>query len=166
MHLFNENEQLKKYDNIYQIIEEYYSIRLEYYNKRKLYLIDLLSKQLITLDNKARYIKGNLNDTIDLRKKTKDQINDLLFNLKFDKDYENDNYNYLIKMPMDSVSQENVDKLLKEHNNKKLELDKIINYKINNLWLEELDNLKVVYNEFILETKEETNETKKSKKKI
>ena len=166
MHLFNEKEQLKKYDNIYQIIEEYYSIRLEYYNKRKLYLIDLLSKQLITLDNKARYIKGNLNDTIDLRKKTKDQINDLLFNLKFDKDYENDNYNYLIKMPMDSVSQENVDKLLKEHNNKKLELDKITNSKINNLWLEELDNLKVVYNEFILETKEETNETKKSKKKI
>ena len=55
---------------------------------------------------------------------------------------------------------------MKEHNNKKSELDKITNSKINHLWLQELDNLKIVYNEFILETKEETNETKKTKKKF
>jgi DNA topoisomerase-2 len=163
MHLFNQKEQLKKYDTIYQIIEEYYSIRLEYYNKRKLYLIDILSKELVTLSNKAKYIKGNLDDKIDLRKKTKEQINILLENMKFDKDLENNNYNYLIKMPMDSVCQENVDKLIKEHGSKELELEKIKNSKIQDLWLNELDNLKKLYNEFIIEDKEV--ETKKSKKK-
>ena len=167
MHLFNEKEQLKKYDTIYQIIDEYYSIRLEYYNKRKLYLIDLLSKELITLSNKAKYIKGNLDDKIDLRKKTKEQINTLLETMKFDKDLENGNYNYLTKMPMDSVCQENIDKLMKEHGDKKIELDKIQNSKIQDLWLFELANLKKLYNEFLNEDKEDTtnNESKKSKKK-
>ena len=164
MHLFNEKEQLKKYDTIYQIIEEYYSIRLEYYNKRKLYLIDLLTKELITLSNRAKYIQGNLDDKIDLRKKTKEQINNLLESMKFDKDLENGNFNYLTKMPMDSVSQENVDKLMKEHGDKELELIKINNYKIQNLWLDELKNLKKLYNEFIIEDKEESTQLKKTKK--
>ena len=57
MHLFDKNERLKKYDTPESIIIEYYSIRLEYYNKRKLYLIDKLSKELDLLSNKARYIK-------------------------------------------------------------------------------------------------------------
>jgi len=164
MHLFNEKEQLKKYDSIYQIIEEYYSIRLEYYNKRKLYLIDILSKELITLSNRAKYIRGNLDDKIDLRKKTKEQINNLLVSMKFDKDLENGNFNYLTKMPMDSVSQENIDKLMKEHSDKELELKKINNSKIQDLWLHELENLKKLYNEFILEDKEEFTQFKKPKK--
>ena len=83
--------------------------------------------------------------------------------MNFDKDLENNNYNYLIKMPMDSVCQENVDKLIKEHGTKELELEKIKNCKIQALWLNELDNLKKLYNEFIIEDKEV--ETKKSKKK-
>ena len=74
MHLFNEQEQLRKYDNIYSIINEYYSIRYKYYNKRKLYLIDLLSKELVTLSNKARYIKNILDDVIDLRKKIRNKL--------------------------------------------------------------------------------------------
>tara|TARA_B110000444_G_scaffold228538_2_gene234401 strand:+ start:15076 stop:18507 length:3432 start_codon:yes stop_codon:yes gene_type:complete len=163
MHLFNEKEQLKKYDTIYEIIEEYYSIRLEYYNKRKLYLIDLLSKELITLSNKAKYINGNLDNQIDLRKKTKEEINNLLETMNFDKDLESGNYNYLVKMPMDSVQKENVDKLILEHDNKKIELEKIENYKIQELWLNELDHLKKLYNEFLNDDKLDASETKKQK---
>ena len=47
--------------------------------------------------------------------------------MKFDKDLENANYNYLTKMPMDSVCQENIDKLMKEYDDKKVELEKIQN---------------------------------------
>ena len=73
-------------------------------------------------------------------------------------------FNYLIKMPMDSVSQENIDKLMKEHGDKELELKKINNSKIQDLWLHELENLKKLYNEFILEDKEEFTQFKKPKK--
>jgi DNA topoisomerase-2 len=150
MHLFNPKGQLTKYDTIYSIMDEYYSIRLEYYNKRKAYLIELITKELVTLSNKTKYITELLNDTIDLRKKSKDQIYTLLEGKNFDKDKDTGSYNYLIKMPMDCVSEENIEKLSNEHNEKQNELDKIRNSKIQDLWLGELANLKILYNEFLL----------------
>ena len=149
MHLFNHKGQLTKYDTIYSIMEEYYSIRLEYYNKRKVYLIELLTKELVTLSNKSKYITALLNDTIDLRKKSKEQIYTLLEDKHFDKDTVTGSYNYLIKMPMDCVSEENIQKLNKEHDDKQKELNKITNSKIQDLWLDELTNLKSIYNEFL-----------------
>ena len=151
MHLFNPKGKLTKYDTIYSIVDEYYSIRLEYYNKRKAYLIELLTKELATLSNKTKYITGVLNDTIDLRKKSKDEIYSLLEGKNFDKDMDTGSYNYLIKMPMDCVSEENIEKLTKEHNEKQKELDEITKSKTQDLWLGELAKLKTLYNEFLLE---------------
>ena len=133
MHLFNDKEQLRKYDTIYEIVKDYFDVRYEYYKIRKDYLIDKLTKELLILSNKARFIKDNLDDKIDLRKKSKDVIDAMLVKMKYDKHIEENNFNYLIKMPMDSVSQENVDKLLKDHENKQSELDKIQKQTIENM---------------------------------
>ena len=35
MHLFDKDQKLKKYNSIYKIIEEYYPVRYECYEKRK-----------------------------------------------------------------------------------------------------------------------------------
>ena len=192
MHLFDKDERLKKYDTPETIILEYYSIRLEYYNKRKIYLIDKLSKELDLLSNKARYIKCLLDDTIDLRRKSKKDIYTLLNDMKFSKNNNNDkndnnnnnnnnnddddienkqlnSFNYLIKMPMDSVSIENVDKIMNDHDNKSKELDTIKSKKIENMWLDELKTLKQSYNEFLDESnmnnqKNQKNQKSKTKK--
>ena len=151
MHLFNEREQLKHYDHVDEIIEEYYSIRLEYYNKRRTHQINQLEKELIILSNKARYIQDTLDDKIDLRKKSRNTIDSMMESMKFDKIYNNDNsnYNYLIKMPMDSVCQENVDRLMKERGDKETELEKIKATNGETIWLNELANLKQEYLRFI-----------------
>jgi DNA topoisomerase-2 len=141
MHLFNEKEQLRKYENVYDIIKEYYSIRYEYYNKRKIYLVDKLEKELKTLSNRARYIQDTLDDRIDLRKRSKTEIEEMLTNLKFDLG-ESGDYNYLIKMPMDSVSRENVERLMKEHGEKETNLDQVKSSTVEKMWLEELGELK------------------------
>lgn len=161
MHLFDDKENLKKYENVYQIINHYYDIRLHYYQLRKNYLIQKIQQELIILDNKVRYIQGTLDDKIDLRKKTRDTIYNMLEKMKFDKDIDKNNFDYLIKMPMDSVTTENIEKLLKDFNFKKNELDKIIKTTIENLWYNELDNLLNIYNEFILEDINENTDTKK-----
>ena len=160
MHLFNEREQLKKYDTVYEIIEEYYSNRLEHYNKRKVYIIDKLEKELVVLSNKAKYIKDTLDDKIDLRKKSREVIDEMLMNMNFDRDKVSGNYNYLIKMPMDSVCQENVDRLMKEYGDKKVELDKIKTAKIEEMWLNELRNLKKEYLEFMNRDQEQAKKKK------
>ena len=62
-----------------------------------------------------------LNDTIDLRKKKSSDIEALLVSKQYDK-IEN-SYHYLIKMPMDNVNEENVQKLKNEYDHTRSSLD-------------------------------------------
>jgi hypothetical protein len=57
-------------------------------------------------------------------------------------------YKYLTRMPMDSVTEENVDKLNKEHESKKCELESVKNTTKYQMWLSELEILKVDYLEY------------------
>ena len=166
MHLFNEKEQLRKYTDVYEIIDDYYDIRYDYYAQRKAYIIVKLNNELKTLSAKARFIQYNLDNTIDLRKKSKEEIFAILSNFQFDLS-ENNDYNYLIKMPMDSVSKENVEKLMKEYEQKKCELETIKATSLEKMWLKELDELKIVYNEFLgtnNKLQEQLDKSKKMKK--
>tara|TARA_Y100000385_G_scaffold118529_1_gene123399 strand:+ start:10057 stop:13479 length:3423 start_codon:yes stop_codon:yes gene_type:complete len=141
MHLFNAKEQLKKYETIYEIIDEYYEVRYEFYKKRKTYLISKLGNELKFLSAKAQFIQYNLDNKIDLRKKSKTQINEIMESFKFELG-EDKSYNYLIKMPMDSVSKENVEKLMKEHGEKEAQLNEVKSTTIEQMWLKELGDLK------------------------
>ena len=50
-------------------------------------------------------------------------------------------FKYLVKMPMDSVSEENVEKIMKQKGDKEAELSKYQKMKPTDLWNEELDEL-------------------------
>ena len=163
MHLFNEKEQLNKYDTVYAIIDNYYVIRYDYYAKRKKHIIQKIEGELKVLSNKARFIQYNLDDKIDLRKKSKDTIYKIMEDFKFDLGETHD-YNYLVKMPMDSVCKENVEKLLNEHELKKNELATISASTLEHMWLKELDILKTAYSQF-LETHNKTEDKSKKSKK-
>ncbi|WOK99050.1 DNA topoisomerase 2-like [Canna indica] len=58
MHLFDAKGVIKKYDNPEQIIEEFFGLRYEFYEKRKKALLDNLELDLLKLDNKVRFILG------------------------------------------------------------------------------------------------------------
>lgn len=142
MHLFNDEEKLMKFDNEKDIIDSYYPIRLKYYQKRKDYMIYALSAELILLTNKARYVQETLDGEIDLRKKRKEDILELLKSKNYKIVDDDNDYKYLLKMPMDSVSEENAERLLKDKDNKEKELAVIQSTSIEHMWLKELDELK------------------------
>ena len=50
---------------------------------------------------------------------------------------------------MDSVSKENVEKIMREYQDKNKELENIKIISIQKMWLNDLNNLKIAYNEFI-----------------
>nr|UZT28822.1 DNA gyrase/DNA topoisomerase IV subunit A [Nucleocytoviricota sp.]UZT29162.1 DNA gyrase/DNA topoisomerase IV subunit A [Nucleocytoviricota sp.] len=164
IHAFTHEEKLKKYNNTQEIIDDYYNVRMDYYKLRKEYMLNILMKELNILSNKAKFISYNLEDKIDLRKKSKEQCTKELEQLKFDKQENDDDYKYLVKMPMDSVNKENVEKLLKERDNKQKELETLKSKTLNNIYNEELDELKQKYFEYISKLKEnQDNSVKKSK---
>ena len=147
MHLFDASDTLHKYEKVSEIIDAYYEVRLKLYETRKAYLIDALEKDLVLLYNKAKYIQENLDGTIDLRKKKKEQVVIMLAEKGYAK-IDDDEYKYLIKMPMDSVTEENVDKLLKDKSSKEIELNVIKNTTVHKMWKSELDVLKEQYVEY------------------
>ena len=165
MHLFDADDTLHKYEKVSDIIDAYYEVRLQLYQTRKDYMIDALERELILLSNKAKYIQENLDGTIDLRKKKKDQVVAMLEEKGYDKIDGDEEYKYLVKMPMDSVTEENVDRLLKEKGNKESELEIIKKTTINKMWLSELEALKDNYLEYKEERTRLMNGEESGKKK-
>jgi DNA topoisomerase-2 len=166
MHLFDANDTLQKYDKVSDIIDTYYETRLKMYGTRKAYMIDALEKELVLLSNKAKYIKENLDGTIDLRKKKREQVIELLKSKGYDNIDGDEEYKYLVKMPMDSVTEENVDKLLKDKGSKEFELETIRNTTINKMWVSEIDNLREQYVEYKTERSRLMSGEETKKKKV
>jgi DNA topoisomerase-2 len=166
MHMFNSECKLHKYGSVEEIIDDFYGVRMALYQKRKDCLVTAMSNKLIKLSNRARYIQETLKSTIDLRKKTGQQVTELLTSMKFatiDGDFK-----YLIKMPMDSVTEENVANIMKEKADTESELATLRATTLETMWLGELTKLETEYD--IYKRRRETIQSGKSssgdKKKI
>jgi DNA topoisomerase-2 len=108
-----------------------------------------------------------LEDKIDLRRKTNKQLVELLKERKYDSmdaqsgdekgedesssssSGQGQGYKYLLKLPMDSVSEENVKKLLNEKEKKEAELSELSSKTVEQMWLKDLEELEVEYNKFM-----------------
>jgi DNA topoisomerase II len=143
MHMFNHEFKLHKYATVSEIIDDFYGVRLDIYGKRKAALIKDMQKKLMKLSNRARYILETLEGVVDLRRKNAQQVSELMEARKFDK-LEGD-YKYLIKMPMDSVTQENVQSILKEKEETEKDLNILTATTLEKMWLSELDEFEREY---------------------
>ena len=168
MHMFDEKEKLKKFDNTKDIIDHYLAIRHAVYVDRKKAQLETLERDALKLSNKARFIMENLDDTIDLRRKKNAEIVELLSGRDYDVIDGDDNYNYLVKMPMNSVSEENVQKLLAEKDSKLTEVELLKATTETQLWLNELAELEEDFNKYKAERAklDETKTKGKGKKKV
>ena len=102
------------------------------------------------LSNRARYILAVLDGSVDLRRKTNEEVTTLLESAKYDL-MEGGDYKYLTKMPMDSVTEENAEKLFSEYSEKYAEIETIRNKTIMKMWSSELE---VLEQEYIIYKKE------------
>jgi DNA topoisomerase-2 len=148
MHLFDANDKLKKYHTVVEIIDDYFETRLRLFQVRKTYLIDALTKELSFLSNKSKYIKENLDGTIDLRRKKRDEVIVMLKSKGYNIMDDDEDYKYLTRMPMDSVTEENVANLLKEHGDKSAELKVVQSLTPQQMWFNELSKLDEEYGRY------------------
>ena len=158
MHMFDKDIRLHKYTSVEEIIDSFYDVRLQLYFKRKEHMLKILENKLLKLSNKARYIKETLDGNIDLRRKNSQLVEELMIQYKFDK-IDND-FKYLIKMPMDSVTEENVEQINKERDNAKIEYDNLFNTSVQDIWFNELSILNDKYKTY--KTKREEIQSGKS----
>ena len=189
MTLFNGDHVIKTYATPQEIIKDFYAIRKDLYVKRKKFLLKLLQKDFDILDNKVRFILEVINNTLVIKKRKKV---DLLKELK-EKGYgafptaskkkseeeENENedennddedtdqsaYNYLLKMPLWSLTLERVEQLKKKKEEKGKEVKVLEETTEDELWLRDLDNLEKQYEIFETAFDKEFRDGKKTVKK-
>jgi DNA topoisomerase-2 len=118
---------------------------MDYYVKRKAYQIVALEKESTVLSNKARFISELLEDTLDLRKKKTAEVSAILKERDYAVVDEDTDYKYLVRLPMDSVTEENVNKIMNERDRKNDELATLQKTSETQLWLNELAILRTEY---------------------
>jgi DNA topoisomerase-2 len=169
MHMFNAECKLHKYESVAEIIDDFYGVRMDTYAKRKANQVHVMEQKLVKLSNRAKYILGNLDGSIDLRRKTNDTVVALLESKGFDR--LDGDYKYLTKMPMDSVTQENVDAIMKEKADTEAALETLKGTSCETMWMRELVNFEAEYGKYkmareAIQTPEPLSEGKKKVVKV
>lgn len=170
MHMFDKDCRLHKYRSVQEIIQEFYGVRLNAYTKRKNYQLNEMRHKLVRLSNRAKYIQENLSGTIDLRRMKADAVSELLTGKNYDKI--DGDFKYLVKMPMDSVTEENVANIMNEKETTEKNIDTLIKTSVETIWHRELTTLDKEYDKYKLQREKiqlgsgEKNTAKKTGKKV
>ena len=123
----------------------------------------LLQAEAIILSNKAAFITEILDGTLDLRRKKTAEVRMILKEKAYTVIDGDENYKYLVRLPMDSVAEENVDKLLQEKAKKEHELDCLRKTTTIEMWLNEL---RVLREQYVLYKEKRNNETQPKGRKM
>jgi DNA topoisomerase II len=138
----DENTKIVKYDDVRQVIDKFMDIRLHYYDKRKLYMIEQLSNKIKTNLSKYTFCKGVVEEKIIINKKAKLEIEKQLDAFKdIERDKEG-SFDYILRMPIYSLSKEKFMELLATIKEMAKELQFLKNRPVQDMWVEDIKNLK------------------------
>ena len=144
MNAFDAESRIRTWATPESIIDYFYIIRLNFYAKRKASLLSELSKKLKVLSNKIRFIKKVIKKEINISKVSLIELKEILKELSFDL-YE-DSYEYLYKMSLVSLTTDNMNSMKDEQQTQQKIYDTLLNKSEKELWLEDLEKLKIGIN--------------------
>lgn len=119
----DENGQLKIFNNIEEIVRYFVDFRLKYYKKRKSYMIEMLSRDFMSLNAKAKFVKAVVEKDIEINNVKKSLLIKEIERISIEKI--DGSYDFLLNMPIHNLTHEKYQELLKKRDDKKKELEKI-----------------------------------------
>ena len=131
MHLFHPVTGIKKYASAEEILVDFVEVRIEYYKKRKAHLIRVLEKELVTLQNKLKFVQMVISGDFIIFKRKKASIEDEL-GRKFTKI--DGTFDYLLNIKTWQYSDEAVAELKKEFDKSTKELETLKAMTVMNMW--------------------------------
>ena len=112
--------KLMIFENTSDIIKYFVNFRLKYYHKRKQFLLDKMNRELKILSNRGRFIKAIIDGKLKVNNVSKSIIIEGIEAMGLDKI--DDSYDYLLRMPIYSLTKEMYDKLKEDFTIKKEEI--------------------------------------------
>jgi DNA topoisomerase-2 len=165
---FDPEGRITKYSTVDDILKEFYTVRLKYYERRKQHQLSELQKELEKLSNQARFVQMIIDGTLVISKKKKSVLVNELKEKSFkpiakvveaaklgedepvsEEGEEGDNretevlsssYDYLLGMPMWSLTQERVERLRRQIGDREMEVDALIKLSKEDIWNKDLDD--------------------------
>lgn len=155
--LFDENEVLKEYKNVNEIINNFFKIRYSYYQKRKERQIIELEKKILIIKNQTRYNQEVVDKIIKIEEiENEDDFIELLKNRKYNKHPDFNTYDYLMDKKVRSLTKQNVETLYKNQLKLEKELEIFKKIEIEEMWIKELEILKKYLINVLLEPEDKT----------
>jgi DNA topoisomerase-2 len=135
--VIDENNKIKVYESSKELMDHYIKVKLDYMDKRKTYQSDKIEASIILDFSKYTFIKLIVDEQLKINKRKKDQIvadiSKVVNIIKRD-----ESYDYLLNMPIHSLTKERMDKLLQEMKDKKSDLSLLKKTKPQDLWINEM----------------------------
>ncbi|KAI4255055.1 MAG: hypothetical protein LQ352_002755 [Teloschistes flavicans] len=183
---FDPEGRITKYATVDDMLKEFYGVRIKFYDKRKQYMLSQMNNDLEKYTNQARFIQMIIDGQLVISRKKKADLVKELKNKNFkpiakvadaskqgeteptvENEEENEedidmgasSYEYLLGMPLWSLTKERVDKLQQMIGDREMEIDKLIKMSREDLWKVDLD-------EFINEWRFQLEDEAKRQKKI
>ncbi|OQR97211.1 DNA topoisomerase II [Thraustotheca clavata] len=164
MHMFNAEGKIKLYKSPLEVIEEFYTLRIDYYGRRKVAILKKLDTEIMALSNKMRFILAVIDGSLVVNNRKKKDLLEELRRLKYDpmpkkaaaksSDEEDiideeepqgevsaGDYDYLLSMPLWSLTAERVEILRNDLHSKEAERDTVFGTSLEDMWLHDLEVL-------------------------
>lgn len=162
MNLYDYHGNLKHYDHISGIVDDFYKMRYDIYDKRKTFLTNKFENEADILRWKMKFINDVISEKIVIFKQKKDSIIAKLVEFGYPKiakiksivdavrneDEEENNdatYNYLTDLKLFMFTEEKIAELQQQLDKKEEELDNIKTTSIEDQWLKEIDEFETEY---------------------
>lgn len=165
---FDPEGRITKYATVEDILKEFYTVRLKYYERRKQHQLSEFQRDLEKLSNQARFVQMIIDGSLVISKKKKHILIGELKEKGFkpiakvadaaklgedepamedEEEVENNeaevlssSYDYLLGMPMWSLTQERVEKLRRQIGDREMEIDALIKLSKEDIWRKDLDD--------------------------
>lgn len=167
IYAFDEKCKIIKFNNVEDLIENWFSNRITIYQKRKDYILSRLKKELDIIDFKVRFISEIVEGVRIINKKKKNVIIEELERDNYlkigDKEGDTASFDYLLNMNLYKLTYEEIEELKNKQELKKIEYDTLYSKSVNELWSEDLDELEKTWKLNLNKYNNEHNTQKKKK---
>ncbi len=136
----DEDNKVREFKNELQILRAYVDIRLDYYNYRKTHNVEEMEDLMGRMTSKSRFIESIIKNKLKVKDLTKKEIIQHLEKENYP--LHNNSYHYLINLPIYTITKDEYKKIIDEISNQKVELDRIKNQEINDIWAEDIKKIK------------------------
>jgi DNA topoisomerase-2 len=151
---FNNDMKIVRYNCVGDILEDFYKLRVAKYEERRTKEIERLRKEAIECDAKARFLRANLEGTIDLRRKTDEEIvasmkdhNLPALSTPFNSEVV-DSYEYLLRLRIDRVKASAIEEAEKQVAAAKAAVEELEGTTAATLWTRDLDEFEEAWGAF------------------